>query len=116
MPDDVKAALSPAEEKLAADYARARATLPGGVAVSALRDAAFEAFKAAGLPTRRVEAWHYTDLRIAMRDALPVAIAPKTDAGLKAKLEKLAPRIADLATTRLVLVDGALVEIGRAHV
>ena len=109
MPDDVKAALSPAEEKLAADYARARATLPGAGAVGALRDAAFECFKAAGLPTRRVEAWHYTDLRIAMRDALPVAAAPKADAGLKAKLEKLAPRIADLATTRLVLVDGALV-------
>lgn len=109
MPDDVKAALSPAEEKLAADYARARASLPGARAVAALRDAAFESFKAAGLPTRRVEGWHYTDLRFAMRDALSVASAPKIDAGLKTKLEMLAPRIADLGATRLVLVDGIFV-------
>ncbi len=106
---DVKAAHSAAEEKLVAEFARARGSLPGAAPVGALRDAAFEAFKSAGLPTRRVEAWHYTDLRMAMRDALPVAPAPKADASLKQKLEKLAPRIADLETTRLVLVDGYFV-------
>lgn len=109
MPGDVKTAQSAAEEKLVAEFARARGSLPGAAPVSALRDAAFEAFKVAGLPTRRVEAWHYTDLRIAMRDALPLASAPKADAALKQKLEKLAPPIADLATARLVLVDGYFV-------
>lgn len=109
MPSDVKAAHSPAEEKLVAEFARARGSLPGAAPVGALRDAAFEAFKLAGLPTRRVEAWHYTDLRFAMRDALPLASVPKPDAALKQKLEKCAPRIADLATTRLVLVDGYFV-------
>ena len=31
----------------------------------------------AGLPTRRVEAWHYTDLRAAMADASPI-LAPRS--------------------------------------
>ena len=34
------------------------------------------ASRRAGLPTRRVEAWHYTDLRAAMRDAAPLAPRP----------------------------------------
>ena len=35
------------------------------------RVAAFAAFEAEGLPTRRNEAWHYTDLRSAMTEAAP---------------------------------------------
>ena len=37
---------------------------------------AFSSFVERGLPTRRVESWHYTDLRSAMRDAAPLAPAP----------------------------------------
>jgi Fe-S cluster assembly protein SufD len=42
-----------------------RARLPGARLpwVQALREQAAEAFRAAGFPTRRVEAWKYTDLR-----------------------------------------------------
>ena len=40
------------------------------------RAAAFKRFAEQGLPTRRVESWHYTDLRAAMRDAAPLAAAP----------------------------------------
>ena len=40
------------------------------------RVAAFAAFEAEGLPTRRNEAWHYTDLRSAMTEAAPLAPAP----------------------------------------
>ena len=40
------------------------------------RVAAFAAFEAEGLPTRRNEAWHYTDLRSAMTSAAPLAPAP----------------------------------------
>lgn len=42
-----------------------RERLPGARLpwVAALRDGAAEAFRASGLPTRRVEAWRYTDLR-----------------------------------------------------
>src|SRR5258708_8898190 len=43
---------------------------------SSARAAAFERFAAIGLPTRRVEAWHYTDLRASMADAAPIQPAP----------------------------------------
>ena len=41
---------------------------------------AFGRFIEGGLPTRRVESWHYTDLRAAMRDAAPLAPAPDSGA------------------------------------
>ena len=37
---------------------------------------AFKRFAEKGLPTRRVESWHYTDLRAAMIDAAPLAPSP----------------------------------------
>ena len=115
----VKTSPSAAETKLAADYSGVRAALPGNAAVGHLRDAAFDHFKQAGLPTRRVEAWHYTDLRVVMRDALPVAGAPKTDAAHKQRLETQAPRMADVETVRLVMVDGFFVaelsDVARLH-
>ena len=43
---------------------------------SPARAAAFARFVAAGLPTRRVETWHYTDLRAWMADAAPILRAP----------------------------------------
>ena len=43
---------------------------------SPARAAAFARFAAVGLPTRRVEAWHYTDLRALMPDAAPILPAP----------------------------------------
>ena len=33
-----------------------------------LRQSAWDAFSREGLPNRRVEAWHYTDLRAALRE------------------------------------------------
>ncbi len=41
--------------------------LPGNADVSAARDLAVENLKLQGLPTRRVESWHYTDLRTLLR-------------------------------------------------
>ena len=93
---------SATEAKLAADYSGVRAALPGTSSVGQLRDAAFDQFVSLGLPSRRVEAWHYTDLRIAMREALPLAKA--TRAGVA--VNTLAPAIADVESIRLVLVDG----------
>ena len=40
------------------------------------REASFRAFTAKGLPTRRNEAWHYTDLRALFTNAAPLADAP----------------------------------------
>src|SRR5258706_825055 len=50
------------------DFARNRADLPGaGLAwLDARRRAAMDAFAATGVPTRRVEAWKYTDLANAL--------------------------------------------------
>lgn len=51
-----------AETTLASLFAERVARLAGDAAVAHKRDEAIEQVKA-GLPTRRVEAWHYTDLR-----------------------------------------------------
>ena len=72
------------------------------------RRAAFERFAASGLPTRRVESWHYTDLRAAMADAAPLAGAP--DSGV---LEKARALLADrrrIGAGRVVLVNGRYAE------
>jgi Fe-S cluster assembly protein SufD len=53
---------TPAETALLDAFGERLSLLPGDGAVMLKRDAAIEAVKA-GLPTRRVEAWHYTDLR-----------------------------------------------------
>ena len=55
------------------------------------RAAAFERFSAYGLPTRRVESWHYTDLRTAMAGAAPPASLPDR-AALEAARTMIAKR------------------------
>ena len=55
-------ALTPAETALVDAFSERVSELPGDSTVALGRDAAVERIKA-GLPTRRVEAWHYTDLR-----------------------------------------------------
>ncbi len=40
-----------------------QSSLPGDKSVAEARNTAIAALKTAGLPTRKVEAWHYTDLR-----------------------------------------------------
>ena len=69
--------LTPAEASLVDAFAARVSSLPGSPDVLARRDAAIEQVKA-GLPTRRVESWHYTDLR-RLLTAAP-AFEAKTDA------------------------------------
>ncbi len=64
---------SAAEMALIERFPALKASLPGHAAG---RAAAHARFAAAGLPTRRVEAWKYTDLRAAMREAAPLAAKP----------------------------------------
>lgn len=66
-----------------------------GKGAAALRQASWEFFARKGLPTRRVEAWHYTDLRAALRSVAPLG-APATVA--------LPPAVA--GRIRLVVADG----------
>jgi Fe-S cluster assembly protein SufD len=88
-----------AEATLAAQFAALR----GGPSV-AQREAAFRRFEEAGLPTRRVEAWHYTDLRAALATAAPLAKAPGA-AAIEAARRSLAS-LERLGAARLVLLDG----------
>lgn len=53
---------TPAETALIEGFAERISSLPGNGAVTVKRDQAIETLKG-GLPSRRVEAWHYTDLR-----------------------------------------------------
>jgi len=67
---------TPTEAALAETFSAAQAKLPGNAVVAEQRAHAFEAFARTGLPNRRIEAWHYTDLRNLMRQALPLAAIP----------------------------------------
>ena len=62
-----------AEEAILTQFEAMAGELPGDEAVLRGRRDAIEAFERDGLPTRRIEAWHYTDLRTALRDIPPVA-------------------------------------------
>ena len=104
---DVTPIKTAAEQALAETYAAARARLPGKGAVAALREDAFRAFEARGLPHRRVEEWKYTDLRALMRDALP--LAPPPDATAKARAKDAGKLLAGVDCRRLMFVDGAFV-------
>jgi Fe-S cluster assembly protein SufD len=86
----------------------ALATAFAALSASDAAKAAFAEFEKRGLPTRRDEAWHYTDLRAAMKGVQPLASAPD-DKRLQAAKALFAgtPRIAAI---RLVLVDGHFAE------
>ena len=60
---------TPAETALIDAFGDRLSLLPGDGAVMLKRDDAIESIKH-GLPTRRVESWHYTDLR-RLLNALP---------------------------------------------
>jgi Fe-S cluster assembly protein SufD len=75
---------------------------------SPARAAAFARFAAAGLPTRRVETWHYTDLRAWMADAAPILPAP-TRADVEVARSRLARRERFAAGPQLVLLGGRFI-------
>lgn len=62
-----------AETALVEAYTAQLGDLPGNGAVIAARDNLLENLKTLGLPTRRIEAWHYTDLKTLLR-ALPETV------------------------------------------
>ncbi len=85
---------------IAAGRAAFRADGPGGAAAARLRQQGLDRFTALGLPTRRTEAWRYTDLRDVARTAWTLAPAAVDPA-------QAAPWLADTdADRRLVLVNG----------
>jgi Fe-S cluster assembly protein SufD len=94
---------SAAERTLARQFAEQERREP-----SPARFAAFARFAATGLPTRRVEAWHYTDLRASMADAAPILPAP-TRADIEAARSQLAGRERFAAGAQLVLLGGRFI-------
>jgi Fe-S cluster assembly protein SufD len=94
---------SAAETTLARQFAEQERREP-----SLARAAAFARFAAAGLPTRRVEAWHYTDLRASMADAAPILPAP-TRADIEAARSRLARSERFAGGAQLVLLGGRFI-------
>ena len=76
-------------------------------AFSLPRAHAFRRFAERGLPTRRVESWHYTDLRAALREAAPLATAP--DASTIETARQILAARRRLAAWRLVLLNGRVI-------
>jgi Fe-S cluster assembly protein SufD len=85
-------------------FALARPRLPGAGKLADTRRQAFEAYERIGLPHRRIEDWKYTDLRVLMREVLPLAAAP--DAAALKRAGAVLKLYAIEGVRRLVLVDG----------
>ena len=85
-------------------FASARGRLPGAGEVAERRQQAFDAYASIGLPHRRIEDWKYTDLRVLMREVLPLAAPPDAAALARAKAVLAGHDMA--GAVRLVLVDG----------
>ncbi|MCJ8518221.1 Fe-S cluster assembly protein SufD [Pseudorhizobium tarimense] len=78
--------MTAAEVALVEAYTEQVGDLPGDASVTSTRDRLLDDIKNTGLPTRRVESWHYTDLRTLLRSVpAPVAAAPS--------LETIAPLV-----------------------
>jgi Fe-S cluster assembly protein SufD len=85
-------------------FALARPRLPGTGKVADTRRQAFEAYERIGLPHRRIEDWKYTDLRVLMREVLPLAAAP--DAAVLTRASAALKLHSIDGARKLVLVDG----------
>src|SRR3984957_20586211 len=95
--------LTAAEKTLARQFAEREQREP-----SAARAAAFARFAAAGLPTRRIEAWHYTDLRASMVEAAPILAAP-TQVDIEAARTRLSGRERFAVGPQVVLLSGRFI-------
>jgi Fe-S cluster assembly protein SufD len=89
---------------LSDSFATARDRLPGVGKVAGIRQQSFEAYERAGLPHRRIEDWKYTDLRVLMREVLP--LAPEPDAAALTRAAAALKLHAIPGVRKLVLVDG----------
>lgn len=92
------------EQALLALFAKHKDQLQGQGVFSSSREAAFRSFEQSGLPHRRIEAWHYTDLRSLLRDAPQLAAKPQSHV-LQRAAEK-AWSTDQISTTRVMLVNG----------
>lgn len=75
---NIQTAIKPtnAEQALMDAFGQAVGSLPGDSAVTTQRSTLLRAIKEKGLPTRRRESWHYTDLRSLLRTVPVPGAAP----------------------------------------
>ena len=95
-----------AETALIAQFEKLRGELPDGPALAA-REAAMAGFAASGLPHRRIEAYHYTDLRNLVREVAPRAPEPPPQAGQSIEAGRF---LGDLKAHEIILVNGRLMQ------
>ena len=94
-----------AEQALTQQFESVAGRLPGDAAIGAARKAAIGAFAVLGLPHRRIEEWKYTDLRNAIKEALPPALAGDASAS-RQEIDRALEGLAGLDAYRVVFVDG----------
>jgi len=94
-----------AEQAFPETFEAVAARLPGGRAIAEARKAAIGAFVGLGLPHRRLEEWKYTDLRGALKEALPPSIGDATPV-TRQEVEAALEGIAALDAYRVVFVNG----------
>ncbi len=73
--------ITPLKTAAETELAKLFAAHPNGA--DPMREQAFARVEKTGLPHRRIEAWHYTDLRALMRTAAPLAPAPSAELAAK---------------------------------
>jgi Fe-S cluster assembly protein SufD len=101
----VAATKTKAEQALSQNFEAVAAKLPGGRAIAEARKAAIGAFAALGLPHRRIEEWKYTDLRVALKEALPPAVGGSAEVSAQ-EIDGALETLAALDAYRVVFVDG----------
>ena len=101
---------TPAETALIDAFGERLSLLPGDGAVMLKRDDAIESIKS-GLPTRRIESWHYTDLRRLLTSvpdfdptAATKAIAPIVEGSA------VLPLLNGVSSTKIQAIDGVAVQ------
>jgi Fe-S cluster assembly protein SufD len=106
----VKPTRTPAETALVDAFAERLTLLPGDAATTGKRDDAIETIKA-GLPTRRVEAWHYTDFR-RLLTSVPAFDGSKVAKPVETLLAgaSVLPILNGVSAKRSVAIDGVKVQ------
>ncbi len=94
-----------AEQALTQQFEAVAGRLPGDAAIGEARKAAIGVFAALGLPHRRIEEWKYTDLRNAIKEALPPALAGDASVS-RQDIDRALEGLAGLDAYRVVFVDG----------
>ena len=102
--NDVTPIRTKVENALLSRFPQIKASLPSDASIRDLRDDAFATFQQSGLPHRRIEAWHYTDLRSLLRDAPELAVVPPSHVIQRAAEHGSA--LDQVQATRLVMVNG----------